>query len=86
MESFFKVVKTVAGLLVFICGGFLLFLFNKKPKITDVTEKVKELDKKEEVVKSELKDIEKKQEILKKEGVKEMTPEEEIEYWKNNAK
>lgn len=58
---------------------FLPVIFGGKYVIDD-------LNKKEDKVKSEIKDIEKKQDDLKKDGVKDLTPDEEVDYWKNEWK
>ena len=54
---------------------FILSLFKKKPENV--------FEKPIEEVKDDIREIEKKEELLKEEGVEDKTLEEELEYWKN---
>jgi hypothetical protein len=68
----------------FDSSGLLMGLFGSSAAvITGLKKKGATLDAKADVVKEDLKVIEEEKRVLKEDGVTEMTPEEEAEYWKN---
>jgi len=86
MQSLLEILKKVGVILGFIFGGFLLFIFKKPQKIDPIKKQVDVLEKKEAVIKTEIIEIEKKIENISKNGVEDLSPEQEIEYWKKNGK
>jgi hypothetical protein len=83
------IICIVIGVLTYFFGemgllsGILGSLGLTSGKLSDLKDKAIQLDKKAAEKQKELDDIQKKKEKLKKDGVKDMTPEEVKEYWKN---
>jgi len=66
----------LAGLFPTIAGIFGITIFRGN-------EKIKKLEALQKEGEKQLKDIEAKREDLKKNGVKDLTDQEEVDYWKN---